>query len=64
MSDIQNIAWAIPLIFFGVSIGLWCICCCVCCYKSPRPPDYTVSPVSSQAPIQAPSPAPFSEDPG
>ena len=55
MSDIQNIAWAIPLIFFGVSIGLWCICCCVCCYKSPRPPDYTVSPVSSQAP--------FSEDP-
>lgn len=60
MSDIQNFAWAIPLIFFGVSIGLWCICCCVCCYKSPRPPDFvSVSPVSSQAPRQLT----FSEDP-
>ena len=57
--DIQHIVWAIPLIFFGASICAWCICCCVCIYRSPSPPDYTVR----QAPSQAPSQAPFSEDP-
>lgn len=30
--DIQNIAWAIPLIFLGCSIIVCCICCC-CCYR-------------------------------
>ena len=54
MSDIQNIAWAIPLIFFGASICMWCICCCVCCRAS-SPADF----VSTAVPIQVP----FNEDP-
>ena len=55
--DIQNIAWAIPLIFFGASICMWCICCCVCCRAS-SPADFTLSTVTV-APIQVP----FNEDP-
>jgi hypothetical protein len=26
----SEIVWAIPLIFFGCSMIMWCICCCVC----------------------------------
>ena len=31
----MDITWAIPLIFFGCVMVLWCICCCVCsAYKA------------------------------
>ena len=57
MGDSQNVAWAIPIIFFVSSMILWCICCCAS--NGCKPPIYDSSPPLPPLPLPLPPPLPL-----